>query len=63
PGTGRVVRINRRTGALTEVVSGLSLPTAMAFGRDGELYISNWGFGPPLGEILKVTFNDHCRFE
>lgn len=56
PGSGRVVRINRRTGALTEVVSGLNLPTAMTFGPDGKLYISNWGFGPPFGEILQVTF-------
>jgi sugar lactone lactonase YvrE len=56
PGSGRVVRVNRRTGALTEVVSGLNLPTAMTFGPDGKLYISNWGFGPPLGEILQVTF-------
>ena len=59
PGSGRVVRVNRRTGVLTEVVSGLFLPTAMTFGRDGSLYISNWGFGPPLGEILKVTFPEH----
>ncbi|MEP6946064.1 MAG: ScyD/ScyE family protein [Acidobacteriota bacterium] len=55
PGSGRVVRINRRTGALTEIVTGLNLPTAMTFGPDGKLYISNWGFGPPLGEILQVT--------
>ena len=56
PGSGRVVQVNRRTGALTEVVSGLNLPTAMTFGPDGKLYISNWGFGPPFGEILQVTF-------
>lgn len=59
PGSGRVVRVNRRTGALTEVVTGLMLPTAMTFGPDGKLYISNWGFGPPLGEILQVTFSEN----
>ena len=24
---------------------------------DGKLYISNWSFGPPFGEILQVTLN------
>jgi hypothetical protein len=36
----------------------LSLPTAMTFGPDGNLYVSNWGFGPPpvgAGQILKIT--------
>jgi hypothetical protein len=36
----------------------------MTFGRDGALYISNIGFGPPTGQILKVTFDndeDHGR--
>ena len=55
PGSGRVVRVNQHTGSLTEIVSGLSLPTAMTFGPDDKLYISNWGFGPPMGEILQVT--------
>jgi len=61
PGSGRVVRINRQTGALTEVVSGLNLPTGMVFGADEKLYISNWGFGPPFGEILQVTFPSEGR--
>ncbi len=54
PGSGRVVRI-LDDGTLVPVVTGLMLPTAMTFGPDNNLYISNWGFGPPLGEILKVT--------
>ena len=53
PGSGRVVRI-LGDGSLQPVVTGLMLPTAMTFGPDGKLYISNWGFGPPLGEILQV---------
>jgi hypothetical protein len=54
PGSGRVVRI-LDDGTLQPVVTGLMLPTAMTFGPDGKLYISNWGFGPPFGEILQVT--------
>jgi hypothetical protein len=58
PGLGRVVRVTRH-GALKIVASGLSLPTAMTFGPDGDLYVSNWGFGPPgLGEILKIEVPD-----
>lgn len=64
PGTGDVIRIDH-TGARRAIVTGLNLPTAMVFGPDNKLYISNWGFGPPAiggGEIVKVSFscpNDH----
>ena len=35
----------------------LFLPTAMTFGPDGALYVSNFGFaGAGAGEILKITF-------
>ena len=55
PGTGKVVRIDV-AGAAHDVATGLSLPTAMTFGPDGNLYVSNWGFGPPnMGEIVKIT--------
>jgi hypothetical protein len=33
-------------------------PTGMTFGPEGALYISNAGFGPPTGEILKVILKD-----
>ncbi len=57
-GTGRVLRINH-SGSVVEIASGLSLPTAMTFGPDGNLYVSNWGFGPPnLGEIVTITLPD-----
>ena len=59
PGEGEIVRI---TGGKKEViVSGLALPTAMTFGPDGALYVSNLGFGPPpigLGEVLRIRIND-----
>jgi hypothetical protein len=41
-------------------VNGLFLPTGITFGPDGNLYISNVGFGAPpvgLGQILKVQLH------
>jgi len=63
PGTGKVLRIDP-DGTIEEIASGLFLPTAMTFGPDGDLYISNVGFGPPpigLGEILRITIPDNHR--
>lgn len=56
PGTGDVVRINP-DGSRQTIADGLNLPTAMTLGPDGNLYISNQGFGfpPGAGEIVKVT--------
>ena len=48
PGTGKVVRYEYN-GSLTDVVTGLTFPTAMTFGPNGVLYISNFGFGFPAG--------------
>jgi hypothetical protein len=58
-----VVRINHPDGGphdrdQTVIASGLTFPTAMTFGPDGALYVSNVGFGPPpngLGQVLKIT--------
>ena len=59
PGNGMIVRI---VGNRQEVIaSGLALPTAMTFGPDGALYVSNWGFGPPPslpngpGQVLRIA--------
>ncbi len=39
------------------ITSGLNLPTALTFGPDGNLYISDWGIGPPgLGQIVQISF-------
>ena len=57
PGTGKVLRIDGQH-TFTEIATGLSLPTAMTFGPDGNLYVSNVGFGPPpkgLGQVVKIT--------
>jgi hypothetical protein len=56
PGTGRIVRIDP-SGERTLVLDGLNLPTAMTLGPDGNLYVSEWGFGPPLGQIRKVMLS------
>ena len=56
PGTGKILRVDGKN-RYKEIATGLSLPTAMTFGPDGNLYVSNWGFGPPpvgMGEVLKV---------
>jgi hypothetical protein len=53
-GAGRVVRIDPN-GTQTVVATGLSVPTAMTFGPDGNLYVSDLGFGPPFGQIVRFT--------
>ncbi|MGI9145659.1 MAG: hypothetical protein ACR2IK_03780 [Chloroflexota bacterium] len=56
--SGTVVRLNPRTNTWQTVVTGLSFPTAMTFDEEGNLFISNKGFGQPTntaGEIVKVS--------
>jgi hypothetical protein len=54
-GNGKVVRLEP-SGSVQDVVIGLTLPTAMTFGPDGALYISNFGTGfPGNGEIVRVA--------
>jgi hypothetical protein len=57
PGFGDVVRLDLSSGKRQVITSGLHLPTAMTFGPDGKLYISDWGIGPPgLGQIVQISF-------
>ncbi|HEX7572753.1 MAG TPA: ScyD/ScyE family protein, partial [Bacteroidota bacterium] len=59
PGTGTIVRLNKGSKRDT-IATGLFLPTAMTMGPDGDLYVSNKGFGPPIpgfGEILRIALN------
>jgi hypothetical protein len=61
PMTGDIIRFDH-DGSRHAIVTGLFLPTAMIMGPDGNLYVSNVGFGPPpggLGQVLKVELNDH----
>jgi sugar lactone lactonase YvrE len=56
-GSGKVVCVTSH-GTLSTVVSGLTFPTAMTFGPEGALYISNKGFGVPTpgaGQILRIS--------
>jgi hypothetical protein len=56
-GSGTVVRVNE-DGSLTTIITGLVFPTAMTFGPDGALYVSNFGFGVPFpdaGQIVRIT--------
>jgi len=57
PGNGRVLRVDP-SGSTTVIASGLSLPTGMTMGPDGNLYVSNWGFSPAAiggGQVLKIV--------
>ena len=57
-GTGRIVRIGR-SGEVETIATALSFPTAMTFGPDGALYVSNLGFaGPGAGQIVRVVVPD-----
>ncbi len=53
PGTGDILRVNS-FGLKVPIVKGLTFPTAMTFGPDGKLYVSNFGFGPPLGQVVQI---------
>jgi hypothetical protein len=56
PGSGKVVRIEPDSGNMEEIATGLALPSAMTFGPDGMLYVSNYGYGfpPGSGQIVKI---------
>jgi hypothetical protein len=60
PGLGQIVQVDH-SGNKEVIATGLSLPTGMTLGPDGNLYVSNWGFSPGAiggGQILKVTLNN-----
>ena len=60
PFTGRLIRVlpNGQQEVLIDSGGPLFFPTGMTYGPDGALYISNVGFGPPIGQILRVQIND-----
>lgn len=55
PGAGKVVRLTR-SGSVEDVATGLTLPTGMTFGSDGNLYLSNFGAIPgSAGEVIQIA--------
>ena len=57
PGNGKVVRM-RAGSAITTIATGLTVPTGMTMGPDGNLYVSNFGAVPApagIGQIVKIT--------
>lgn len=71
--SGQIIRIDKK-GNRETIATGLSLPTGMTMGPDGNLYVSNVGFGPASiggGQVLKVSLprkyhdddenDEHCR--
>lgn len=52
-GAGKVVRVNN-AGVIEDVVTGLTLPTGMTFGPDGDLYVSNYGDMAGLGQVIRI---------
>jgi glucose/arabinose dehydrogenase len=57
PRFGDVVRISPDSTEVEVIATGLTFPTAMTFGPDGLLYVSNYGFGygPGRGEIVRMA--------
>jgi hypothetical protein len=58
---GRVLRVSPsgRLNKVDVIATGLQHPTAMTFGPDGNLYVSNfgYGFGPGAGQIVRIQVN------
>jgi hypothetical protein len=58
-GNGKVVRMIGTT--ITTIATGLTVPTGMTLGPDGNLYVSNFGAlpspaaGQGLGQVVKIT--------
>lgn len=51
PDSGRIVRLDE--SGITEIVAGLSFPTAIAFADDGDAYVTLNGAGGPGGAVVR----------
>jgi hypothetical protein len=52
-GPGRLLRVGP-DGTRTVVLEGLDRPTSVAVGFDGEVYVTNHGITPGIGEVLRI---------
>jgi hypothetical protein len=57
-GPGEVVRLEPN-GSRSTAVTGLQRPTSIVIGPDGNLYISNRGNEPNVGEVLRISIDEH----
>jgi hypothetical protein len=55
-GNGRLLR-KPKNGGVEVVLEGLVFPAGVAVGRDGAVYLSNFGIFPGGGEVLRVTLD------
>lgn len=57
PGSGDVVKI-AHDGTRSVIATGLSFATALRLGPDGNLYVANFGYGPPMqGQIIRIALH------
>ncbi|MBK5299292.1 MAG: hypothetical protein JJE40_19255 [Vicinamibacteria bacterium] len=52
-GLGRLLKV-APDGTRTTVIGSLDRPTSVVVGWDGELYVTNHGITPRIGEVLRV---------
>jgi hypothetical protein len=59
PFTGKVLRVNP-SGTVETIATGLNFPTGITLGPDGNLYVSDTGFGfpPGAGQVLRINLNN-----
>lgn len=55
PGAGRVLKLDRVTGAVMRTWSGLTAVSGLAVGPDGSIYASQLSFDPSAGKLTRIT--------
>ncbi len=59
--TGRVLRVSPDGKTREVIAEGLLNPSGLTIGPDGDLYVTNFGFGPPpvgLGTVVRIHLLD-----
>lgn len=52
--TGRLVRVYPNDRQKTVASKGLVTPSGLAIGRNGEIYVSNFGLAPDGGQVVRI---------